>query len=127
LIQYFRDNKIFSSFIYFTPQPERSFFKTYDDLLNVVTGGICKNRQELKTWMDAHNGSWSVIWTVPYPEGSYSTYPPLDLSALPKFTRYKLGIDKSLPAIFTEAGTLLIIFILLFSLIYNACIKYDVR
>jgi ABC-type transport system involved in multi-copper enzyme maturation permease subunit len=127
LIQYFRDNKIFSSFIYFTPQPERSFFKTYDDLLNVVTGGICKNRQELKTWMDAHNGSWSVIWTVPYPEGSYSTYPPLDLSALPKFTRYKLGIDKSLPTIFTEAGTLLIIFILLFSLIYNACIKYDVR
>jgi ABC-type transport system involved in multi-copper enzyme maturation permease subunit len=127
LIKYFQDNKIFASFKYITPQPEKSFFKNGDDQINFVTGGICKNQQELKTWMDAHNGSWSVLWTVPYPEGSYSTYPPLDLSALPKFTRYKQYIDKSLPAIFTEAGALLIIFILLFSLIYNACIKYDVR
>jgi len=77
--------------------------------------------------MDAHNGSWSVLWTVPYPEGSFSTYPPLDLSALPKFTRYKPDIERSLKAIFIEAGALLVIFIILFSLIYNACIKYDVR
>jgi ABC-type transport system involved in multi-copper enzyme maturation permease subunit len=127
LIQYFRNNKIFSSFKYFTPQPEKSFLNTYDDLLNFVTGGICKTQKELKTWMDAHNGSWSVIWTVPYPEGSYSTYPSLDLSALPKFTSYKQDLGKSLPAIFTEVGALVIIFILLFSLIYNSCIKYDVR
>jgi ABC-type transport system involved in multi-copper enzyme maturation permease subunit len=127
LIKYFQDNKIFASFKYITPQPEKSFFKTGDDQINFVTGGICKTQKELKNWMDAHNGSWSVLWTVPYPEGSYNTYPPLDLSALPKFTKYKQEIDKSLPSIFIEAGTLLIIFILLFSLIFNLCIKYDVR
>jgi len=127
LIQYFNDNKIFSSFKYITPQPEKSFFKTGDDQINFVTGGICKNQQELQAWMEAHNGSWSVLWTKPYPEGSYSTYPPLDLSALPKFTKFKPDIERSLKGIFIEAGALFVIFILLFSLIYNACINYDVR
>jgi ABC-type transport system involved in multi-copper enzyme maturation permease subunit len=127
LIKYFQDNKIFTSFKYITPQPEKTFFKTGDDQINFVTDGICKNQLELNIWMGAHNGSWSVLWTVPYPEGSYSTYPPLDLSALPKFTKFTPDLDKWLPAIFTEAGSLLIIFILLFSIIYNACIKYDVR
>jgi ABC-type transport system involved in multi-copper enzyme maturation permease subunit len=127
LIQYCMENKIFASFKYITPQPENSFFKTGDDQISFLTGGICKNQQELQAWMEAHNGSWSALWAVPYPEGNFRNYPPLDLSALPKFTSYKPDIASSLPSILTEAGALLIIFIMLFSLIYNACIKYDVR
>jgi ABC-type transport system involved in multi-copper enzyme maturation permease subunit len=127
LLRYFTDKKIFSSYKYITPQPEQSFFKTQDEQINFVTGGICRTQQELDSWMKAHHGSWAVLWTVPYPEGSFSTYPPLDLSELPKFTKFKPDLGRYLPTILTEAGALLFLFILLFGIIYSACIRYDVR
>jgi len=127
LMHYFIDKKIFSSFRYITPQPEESFFRTQDEQVNFVTGGICKNQKDLDEWMKAHNGSWSVLWTKDYPEGSFSNYPALELSELPKFTKFKPDITVYMRVILVEAGVLLFIFIFLFGIAYNACIKYDVR
>ena len=127
LMNYFVQKKIFSSFIFFTPQPENQFYRTWDDLITFVTGGECKSWNDVNEWAKTHGGSSNVLYKVDYPQGKFTYYKPLDLSDLPKFSQSAMNFRDSMPVVFKETGALLCLFIVLFSLIFNLCIRYDVR
>jgi ABC-type transport system involved in multi-copper enzyme maturation permease subunit len=127
LMSYFVRNKIFSSLIFFTPQRENEFFRTWDDLITFVTGGECKSWNDVFEWGKTHGGSSNVVYKVDYPQGKFTYYKPLDLSDLPKFNQGETNFRDFMPVVITETGVLLCLFIVLFSLIFNVCIRYDVR
>ena len=127
VVNYFIQKKIFSSFAYFTPQPEDQFFSTWEDLLTYVTGGACKSWDEVNEWGKMHGGSASILYKVDFPKGKFEYYSSLDLSDFPTFDYHESGFSHSIHIVFMETGMLLIIFIILFWMLYKACIRYDVR
>jgi ABC-type transport system involved in multi-copper enzyme maturation permease subunit len=126
IIGYFIQNKIFSSFSYFTPQPEDQFYRTWSDLLTFVTGGECKSWDDVNAWSAIH-GSFAILYKVEYPEGKFSYYAPLDLSGFPKFEENLKNSSKSIIAMLYEIGALVVLFLGLFWFLFKACIHYDVR
>ncbi|MFC1528703.1 ABC transporter permease subunit [Candidatus Latescibacterota bacterium] len=65
-IQFFRDEKIFSSFEYFTRQNPDTFM-TADEIVRTRTGGRFQTNQEYRVWASANNGDFS-----PFMESRYS-------------------------------------------------------
>jgi hypothetical protein len=126
-IGYFNEKKIFSSFRYFTPQPESSFLETIGDLYSLVSGGEVKSQEELNEWMKAHGGTWSVLWKVPYPEGSYGNYPFMDVSDVPLFRFSEQKTAAQLSAAGFSVFALMLAGIILYALTFKAFFKYDVR
>ena len=127
VINYFVQNKLFSSFKYFTAQPESELYKTWNDLLSFVTGGECKSWDDVNEWGKTHGGSSSIIYKINYPQGRFDYYAPLDLSDFPKFNYEGKAFGDTIPSILVEIGTLLVIFLGLFWMLFKACIRYDVR
>jgi len=125
-IDFFRDKKIFSSFLYITPQPPESFM-TADEIIRIRTGGECKNLKELNEWMDAHDGSWKIIRKVQIPGTHYNEYPFLNLSDVPVFRWQSENIFAGLKQVFIKVAALILISIYLLYLSFLSFLRYDVR
>lgn len=126
-IKYLTDNKIFSSFKYVTPQPESTFLATVGDLYSLVSGGVVNSQEELQAWMKAHNGSWSILWKVPYPEGSMHNYPFLDVSDVPVFAYREPSTWASLENYVIPIVSMLLITSVMFVILQQLFVKYDIR
>lgn len=125
-IDFLRDRKIFSSFLYITPQPPETFM-TADEIIRIRTGGECKNLKELNEWMDAHDGSWKIIRKVQIPGTHYNEYPFLNLSDVPVFRLQSENIFAGLKQVFIKVAALILISIFLFYLSFLSFLRYDVR
>lgn len=125
-IDFLRDRKIFSSFLYITPQPPESFM-TADEIIRIRTGGECKNLKELNEWRNAHGGSWGIIWKVQIPGTHYNEYPFLNLSDVPVFRWQSQNLLAGLKQVFIKVAALILISIFLFYLSFLSFLRYDVR
>jgi ABC-type transport system involved in multi-copper enzyme maturation permease subunit len=125
-IDFFRDRKIFSSFLYITPQPPETFM-TADEIISTRTGGECKNLKELEQWTAAHGGSWKIIRKVEIPGTSYGEYPYLDLSDVPVFRWQDGSIFVDLRQVLIKVAALIIVSIIFFYLSFLSFLRYDVR
>ena len=125
-IDFFRDEKMFSSFIYFTPQPPETFM-TPDEIISIRTGGECKNPKELKEWSDAHDGSWKILRKVAIPGTSFGDHPYLDLTDVPVVQWRSENILADLKQVFIKVAALVIVSIILFYLSFLSFLRYDVR
>jgi len=126
-IDFLRDRKIFSSFIYFTPQPPETFM-TADEIISTRTGGECKNVKELGEWIEAHGGSWKILAKVRIPGTNYGEYTSLDLSDVPVFQRQSENILAGLKQVFLKkVAGLIIVSVVFFYLSFLSFLRYDVR
>lgn len=125
-IYFFKSKKLFSSFIYFTPQPPETFM-TADEIINIRTGGECKNLEELGEWQDAHGGSWEILHKVDIPGTSYDEYPYIELSDVPRFYWQEPKIITDLKTSLGKLAALIIVSTVLFYLSFLSFTKYDVR
>jgi hypothetical protein len=109
IIRYFKDKKLFESYLYFTPQPE-SDFPTQEE---------CDRIEEIIDETDD--------WDLAPKEWNYNNYPPLDLSDVPVFNYKSASIVSALNASFSRmAGlfALCIIILIATKLSFN---KFDVK
>jgi len=125
-IDFFRDKKIFSSFIYFTPQPPETFM-TADEIVRIRTGGEFNTVQEYGEWAKAHNWSFAPLRKVDIPGTNHSEYPYLDLSDVPVFQWQSENILAGLKQVFIKVAALIIVSIILFYLSFFSFLRYDVR
>ena len=126
-IDFFRDKKIFSSFLYITPQPPETFM-TANEIISTRTGGESKNLKELGEWAEAHGGSWGIIRKVEIPGTNYGKYSYLDLSDVPVFQRQSVNILAGLKQVFLKkVAGLIIVSIIFFYLSFLSFLRYDVR
>jgi len=127
-IDFLRDRNIFSSFIYFTPQPQETFM-TADEFISIRTGGECKNLKELNEWRDAHGGSFmKILRKVEIPGTTYSEYPFLDLSDVPVFRLQSENLLAGLKQVFLKkVAGLIIVSVVFFYLSFLSFLRYDVR
>jgi len=127
LIQFFRTEKIFDSFSYFTQlSPEK--FRTADEIIEITTAGQFKTVEEYRDWARNNSDTFSVFKVrLPEPERSNNYYSPLDLSNIPKFQFKPNRIMDDLKNSVGKIAILIILSILLFYLSFVSFIHYDAR
>jgi ABC-type transport system involved in multi-copper enzyme maturation permease subunit len=125
-IDFFRDRKIFSSFIYFTPQPPESFM-TADEIVRIRTGGKFNTLQEYAEWGNEHGFTFAPLRKVEIPGTNYGEYPFLDLSDVPVFQWRSSNILTDLMQVFIKVAALILISTFLFYLSFMSFLRYDVR
>jgi ABC-type transport system involved in multi-copper enzyme maturation permease subunit len=104
---YFLQNRIFSSYLYFTPQKEVDFPNTWEEA-----------SAKFKKWKSEIEQKTTF---------SYSAFGYLDTSGLPQFTYVQPTIGNDLYSQLYLSAGILIICILLFWFSFISFIKYDVR
>ena len=124
LITFFKDKKIFGSFLYFTPLSPEIFLET-DDLIKVVTDGKIQSLEELYEWQEGRVDTQS-IFTNDRPEWFEDT-PFIDVSNVPKFLWQPDTIIDSVRKSIGKLGAMILITILLFYMSYVSFTRYDVR
>jgi ABC-type transport system involved in multi-copper enzyme maturation permease subunit len=122
LIRYYKEKKLFSSYLYFTQHDPESFM-TADELVNFRTNGDCKTFEEFKT---KRGEDWNYL-TKEIPNGNLWNWEPLNISQLPKFLYHPPNIQEDLRDSIWYIGILFALAILLFYVSYKAFIRYDVR
>lgn len=127
LIQFFKEEKIFDSYQYFTRvQPEK--FRTADEIIQITTEGRFQTVAEYGAWAQNRSDIFSVFKAqLPEPERRNSYYSPLDLSNVPKFQFKPNKIMDDLKNSIAKISVLIIASILLFYLSFISFIHYDVR
>ena len=125
-IDFFRDRKIFSSFIYFTPQPPETFM-TADEIVRIRTGGEFNTFEELIDWLKTHTVTFAPLRKVEIPGTKHEEYPYLDLSDVPVFQWQSSNILADLMQVFIKVAALILISIFLFYLSFLSFLRYDVR
>ncbi|HUU28126.1 MAG TPA: ABC transporter permease subunit [archaeon] len=125
-ISFLNNKKIFSSFEYFTRQPQETFM-TGDEIIKTRTGGEFETMREFGKWSQAHNGDFSPLWRVDIPGTSPNEYQPLDLSQMPKFRWEQASIWGSLKNSLGKVAVMAGVLIVLFYLSFISFIRYDVR
>jgi len=125
-IDFFRDRKIFSSFIYFTPQPPEKFL-TADEIVRIRTGGEFNTFDEFKEWLTTHTVTFAPLLKVEIPGTLHEEYPFIDLSNVPVFQWQSSNILADLMQIFIKVAALILISIFLFYLSFLSFLRYDVR
>lgn len=126
-IDFYRDRKIFSSFIYFTPQPPETFM-TADEIVKIRTGGEFNTLQKYFEWAKAHNWSFAPLRRVQIPGTERWEYPFLDLSDVPMFQRQTENIVAGLKQVFIKkVAGLIIVSVVFFYLSFLSFLRYDVR
>ena len=127
LIQFFKEEKIFDSFLYFTRVPPEKF-KTADEIMQISTEGQFQTVDEYRTWAQNRSDIFSVFKVrLPEPETRSEYYSSLDLSNVPKFQFKPNNIMGDLKNSLTKIAALIIVSILLFYLSFISFVKYDVR
>jgi ABC-type transport system involved in multi-copper enzyme maturation permease subunit len=110
-IDFYRDKKIFSSFIYFTPVPPEKFL-TADEIIRFLTAeeitGMGDNKESL-------------------PGTNIKKYPYLDLSDVPRFQRRRSNVLADVKDAVGKLATMVIVSIVLFYLSFLSFTRYDVR
>jgi len=125
-INYLKDRKIFSSFLYFTRQPPETF-KTADEIVRIRTGGKFKNLKEYEEWARANNWTFAPLRKVDIPGTNSGAYSFLDLSDIPMFQWQSGGLLTNFKESLFKISALVFLSILLFFLSFLSFIKYDVR
>jgi len=125
-IDFFRDRKIFSSFIYFTPQPPDTFM-TADEIVRIRTGGEFNTFDEFREWLKTHTVTFVALRKVEIPGTIHSEYPYLVLSDVPVFQWQSSNILADLMQVFIKVAALIIVSIILFYLSFLSFLRYDVR
>lgn len=126
LIGYFEDDKIFSSYLYFTPRPPETF-KTADEIVRIRSGGQFQTLAEFFEWSRTHGGGWDPLSKVDIPESHPGNYPFLDLSAVPKFRWESGNLIADMTGVITKVGVLVCAGVFVFCLSFVSFIKCDVR
>jgi ABC-type transport system involved in multi-copper enzyme maturation permease subunit len=122
LIGYFEDKKIFSSYLYFTPQPPETF-KAADEIVRIRTGGEFETLQAF----GASGGGFKALRKVEIPESNPGSYPFLDVSDVPKFRWQTSHLIADMTGIIRQLGILVLDGVFLFCLSFISFIKCDVR
>ena len=127
LIQFFKEEKIFDSFQYFTRVPPEKF-RNADEIMAIVTEGRFQNRDEYRAWAQGRSDIFSVFKAqLPEPERRNEYYSPLDLSNVPKFQFKPNKIGEDLKNSILKISILIIASIILFYLAFISFTRYDVR
>ena len=124
LINYYKEKKLFSSYLYFT-QNDPASFMTADEMVNYVTEGDIKTYSELKAKNDPFYLFSRKIRQIP--NSNIFEWKPLDLSDLPKFVYRPAGVMDDVKHSLLHIGVLFALAIVLFYFSYRAFIRYDVR
>jgi ABC-type transport system involved in multi-copper enzyme maturation permease subunit len=122
LIQYYKENKLFSSYLYFTQQDPKSFM-TADEVVNYMTEGDCKTFDEFNT---KRQGDWQYL-KKQLPNVNIWEWKPLDLSNLPKFEYRPADIPGTIKQSLLHIGVLIFLVTILLYFSYKAFIRYDIR
>jgi ABC-type transport system involved in multi-copper enzyme maturation permease subunit len=122
LIDYYRQNMLFSSYLYFNRQNPDEYM-TADDMINFRTNGSCKSMAEFYT---KYHGAWEYL-TVELPNSNLWQWQPLDLSALPSFNYKPASVMTDVRDSLVYFGILLALSVVLFYLSFLSFTKYDVR
>lgn len=125
-VDFLRDRKIFSSFIYFTPQPPEKFL-TADEIVRIRTGGEFNTFDEFREWLKTHTVTFVPLRKVEIPGTNYGEYPFLDLSDVPVFQWQSSNILADMMQVFIKATALILISVFLFYLSFLSFLRYDVR
>jgi len=127
LIDFLRDRNIFSSFIYFTPQPQETFMSA-DEIVRIRTGGEFNTLQEYNQWAKAHNWSLAPLRKVDITGTTFGEYPFLDLSDVPVFRGKSENLLAGLKQVFLKkVAGLIIVSVIFFYLSFLSFLRYDVR
>lgn len=125
-IQYFKDKKMFSSFLYFTRESPETFI-TADEIVRIRTGGEFQSLKEYSKWAKTHNGSFVPLRKVDIPGTRPDEYPYLDVSDVPRFQWKSKNVLSEIETAIFKISMLIIIIIVLFYLSFISFIRYDVR
>jgi ABC-type transport system involved in multi-copper enzyme maturation permease subunit len=125
-IDFYKDRKIFSSFMYFTPQPPETFL-TADEIVRIRTGGEFKTLDEFKEYLETHTVTFVPLRKVEIPGTIFEEYPYLNLSDVPVFQWQGSDILLDLKQAFMKVAALVIVGIVLFYLSLLSFLRYDVR
>lgn len=126
LIAYFRENDVFSSFNYFSPQPPDTYM-TADEIVRRRSGGELNNFDEFQDWADKHNGGWSILFKKDIEGTSPMDFPYLKLDDMPRFTFGGLPLARAVRGVLLEFSILIFSTLLLFYFSFVSFIRYDVR
>jgi ABC-type transport system involved in multi-copper enzyme maturation permease subunit len=124
LITFFKDEKIFGSFLYFTPLSPEIFVDT-DELIRITTNDKMQNLEELEKWSEGRSDKNS-IFTKDRPEWMAES-PLIDISNVPIFQWQPDTITDSIQKSIGKLGAMIVIAILLFYLSFVSFTRYDVR
>ncbi|MBN2814070.1 MAG: ABC transporter permease subunit [Bacteroidales bacterium] len=122
LVNYYVQNKLFSSYLYFNWQDPDSYM-TADEMIRFKTNGLCKSLDEFET---KYQGDWKYL-TVEIPNSNLWQWQPMDLSALPSFTYKPASVMNDVRDSLSYFGILLALAIVLYYLSFLSFTKYDVR
>lgn len=122
IIGYFEDKKIFSSYMYFTPQPPETF-KTADEIVRIRTGGEFKTLQEF----GASGGGFTALRKVEIPESNPGSYPFLDVSDVPRFRWQTSNLIADMAGVIRKVGILILVGVFIFCLSFVSFIRCDLR
>jgi len=124
LIRYYKEKKLFSSYLYFTQEDPKSFM-TADEMVNYLTKGDLKTYAEL----EAKNDFWYIFKynAGPLPNSNIWEWKPIDLSQFPKFNYQPANVLDDIRDSLLYIGVLFALALALFYLSYRAFIRYDVR
>jgi ABC-type transport system involved in multi-copper enzyme maturation permease subunit len=122
VIGYFEDKKLFSSYLYFTPQPPETF-KTADEIVRIRTGGEFNTMREWAT----SGGGFAALRKVEIPESDPGSYPFLDVSDVPRFQWRPGSLMADVGSVITKISILVLAGVFLFGLSFASFIRCDVR
>jgi hypothetical protein len=122
LVDYYAQNKLFSSYLYFNRQDPDSYM-TADEMIRFKTNGLCNNLVEFET---KYQGDWKYL-KVEIPNSNLWQWQPLDLSALPSFDYKPASVMADVRDSLSYFGILLVLAIVLYYLSFLSFTKYDVR
>jgi ABC-type transport system involved in multi-copper enzyme maturation permease subunit len=125
-IDFYKDRRIFSSFMYFTPQPTETFL-TADEIVRIRTGGEFKTFDELKKYFETHPVTFVPLRKVEIPGTIFEEYPYLDLLDVPVFQWRVSEILLDLKQVLMKVAAMVIVSIVLFYLTLLSFLRYDVR
>ena len=123
LIRYYKENKLFSSYLYFTQQDPKSFM-TADEMVNTLTNGEIKTLADL----NAKNDPWVFkYFKNSPPDWDINVWKFMDFSQFPQFLYQPARVLDDIEDSLLQIGMLTTLALILFYFSYRAFIRYDVR
>lgn len=123
LINYYKENKFFNSYLYFTQQDPKSFM-TADEMVRTLTNGEIKTLADL----NAKNDPWFFkYFKGTLPNCNLNEWKPIDLSHFPKFDYRPAKVLDDIRHSLLHIGVLIALLLVLFYFSYRSFIRYDVR
>lgn len=126
LISFFKDRNIFASYVYFTRQPPDSFIPIEKHTL-MLTNGKAGTIRELTALLNSPNFDFGSLGHVEIPGSDPWSYPPLDLSMVPRFQWIPLSAGRELRNVMFPVSAMIAVVMMLFFLSFVSFIRYDVR